>query len=315
MENRLTSRFTLNRKDHFGLIFVLGILLLMPIVLGGCIGETYPASFYVFSDTPGWELAKAARANDTAKIRKLVEGGADVNYQEPVYGYTVLMTALCNLEAYFRPVKISTIGALVEVGADPNLYSNSKFGLNAVLIACQENNPDALAFLLEHGGDPNSSSRREDVPRYKGRKENALTAAVGTFNNPDDIMALEMLIKAGADLDAKDPDSLTAVSFCLQRKRYKPLLLLLKSGASYSDSIPSMNYRDSLGRPDANTILQSLREAMGPLDREDYKYKRGVIEFLKKKGLDYDTVPIPDIVVKRAKERYPDSWEHYLEVY
>lgn len=236
----MESRFPIKRpllnqiRISRWLIIAFAILIIMPIVFGGCTGETYPASLYVFSNTPGWELAKAARANDTAKIRKLVEGGADVNYQEPVYGFTVLMTALCNLEDPLRPVKISTIRTLVEAGADPNLYSNSRYGLNAVLIACDENNPDVLSILLEHGGDPNSSCRRVDSPEYRYRKHNALTAAVGTFNNPKDLRVLNMLINAGADLEAKDPDSMSAVSSCLAHIRYKPLLLLLKRGGVLS---------------------------------------------------------------------------------
>ncbi|MCC8114649.1 MAG: hypothetical protein LIP03_11815 [Bacteroidales bacterium] len=142
-----------------------------------------------------------------------------------------------------------------------------------------------------------------------------MTAAVGTFNNPKDLRVLNMLINAGADLEAKDPDSMSAVSSCLAHIRYKPLLLLLKRGASYPDSIPSWDYRDSLGNPKANTILEFLRETVVPLESEDYTYKRGIIELLKRRGLDYDTGPIPESVVRWAKQKYPDSWEHYLEVY
>ncbi len=287
------------------------ILTILPFALCGCDETPYPASFGIFYGSPGWDLAKAARANDTTKIGKLVEGGADVNYQEPVYGYTVLMTALCNLRDPLRPVKISTIRALVKSGADPNLYSNSRYGLNAVLIACDENNSEALEILLEHGGDPNSSCRRGD----DFVKDNTLTAIARTLNHPEDVRALKMLIDAGADLDAKTENCGPAVSIYVEVHKYKQLLLLLEGGASYDGYYTDFFDYDSLGNCKRKPILSFLREAIIPLDSENYMYKRKVIEFLKKRGLDYDTVPIPESVVRWAKQKYPDSWEHYLEVY
>ena len=48
---------------------------------------------------------------------------------------------------------------------------------------------------------------------------------------------------------------------------------------------------------------------------EVYNEKRMIIKFLKSRGFDYNTVPIPDYVIKRAKDIYPSTWQDYLRMY
>ena len=36
---------------------------------------------------------------------------------------------------------------------------------------------------------------------------------------------------------------------------------------------------------------------------------------LKTKGIDYNSVPIPDYIIDMAKEQYPSTWKEYLKKY
>jgi hypothetical protein len=40
-----------------------------------------------------------------------------------------------------------------------------------------------------------------------------------------------------------------------------------------------------------------------------------IVDFLLLKGIDYRKVTIPDFVVKKVKEIYPENWKEYLEKY
>ncbi|WP_317324104.1 hypothetical protein, partial [Leyella lascolaii] len=46
-----------------------------------------------------------------------------------------------------------------------------------------------------------------------------------------------------------------------------------------------------------------------------YYRKRKLIKFLKTKGIDYNSVPIPDYIIDMAKEQYPSTWKEYLKKY
>ncbi|MCC8118673.1 MAG: ankyrin repeat domain-containing protein [Bacteroidales bacterium] len=284
----------------------------MPVT--GCSDSGAPNSYSWYRNTPVWELAKAVRSNDTAKMREIAsQEGVDVNFQEPHYGQTLLMTAIANKHTIFRGIKTPTIRTLLELGADPNIFSYSEMGQNAVLVSCEVNYPEALDLLLKYGGDPEAPACRT------GKWANDYTpliAAALTFFDSSDTRCLELLLRAGADVN--QPTPITGETPAMASKavgHYKQLLFFLENGASLEDSFPSVVYRDSNGTRKLVTLLESLRESTPPLDSETFQYKRKVIEYLKTRGLDYDTVPIPEPVISWIQKKYPDSWQDYLKKY
>ncbi len=62
-------------------------------------------------------------------------------------------------------------------------------------------------------------------------------------------------------------------------------------------------------------LVEDLRRMMFDLDSEEYKLKMEIVEEFASQGVDYYKEPIPEIVINKAKEDYPDIWEEYLKVY
>ena len=58
-----------------------------------------------------------------------------------------------------------------------------------------------------------------------------------------------------------------------------------------------------------------LRKIDLQLNSDEYKYKLKIVNFLKKKGLDYYNEPIPDFMIKRIKRLHPNDWQEYMQKY
>ena len=123
------------------------MLALMAAASGGCGGgRDVPTAEEIFSDASAAALARAAAEGDTARIRRLVEGGADPNARGRS-GVTVAQWALLNQSA-------KGVAGLLENGADPSLPDSS--GETVVHYAAKANDPKYLEVLLMHGADPNT---------------------------------------------------------------------------------------------------------------------------------------------------------------
>ena len=70
----------------------------------------------IFKNTPAWELAEAVDIENLSEIQSILANQSIVNYQEPVFGTTVLMRAI-NTEKY------QATKQLLESGANPNIIS------------------------------------------------------------------------------------------------------------------------------------------------------------------------------------------------
>ena len=65
---------------------------------------------------------------------------------------------------------------------------------------------------------------------------------------------------------------------------------------------------DILDTNEKESIVDILRMKIFPLDSSDYFYKVKIIEFLKKNGIDYYKTPVPDWIVDKIKNKYPNTW-------
>lgn len=285
-------------------------LLVLLLAVTAC-GRSYPEPRYfsLFDNTPVEELAEAVSENDLERINWLVvHDGADVNYQDSVHGFTVLMTALLNVDKHYTRVDLKTIDLLLSLGADPNLYADGQLqsGHNAVTLECQCNNYEALKLLLKYGGDPNS--RRRVTGNRWDSDATALMESIISLNNIDDLRCMELLLRSGADVAAVAGEEQSNV-FDLAGVHCDKILLLLRYGAEIDLPIYCRDWDEYL------TLPEELRRLTFSLDSKSYKDKLKLIEYLKTRGVDYYSYPIREATIKKIKEEYPDTWEEYIKVY
>lgn len=108
------------------------LLLFAALLLGGCLGP----------------LQQAARCGDLAKVKALVESGADINAKDGV-PHTPLTAAAVVGEN-------EVINYLLDHGADINLACSGEY--TALTCACYHNHPLTAKLLLERGADPKPTS-------------------------------------------------------------------------------------------------------------------------------------------------------------
>jgi ankyrin repeat protein len=90
-------------------------------------------------------LIEAAQAGDTAKVKKLLEQGADVNAKDE-YGGTALMWAAGKGHT-------EMVNALIDAGADVN--AKMKGGWTALMFAAEEGYTGIVEILIGKGADVN----------------------------------------------------------------------------------------------------------------------------------------------------------------
>ena len=255
--------------------------------------------YRLFQGTEAWLLAKAAYYKDTDSIKKILAKNPNVvNIQDSIYGNTVLMLTIMRQE-------FDSFNALIDNGANINYYN--KFGESPLIEACSYRQYD-LKFaqrLVEEGACVNDTS--QSLP-YE--QQSPLMVAARCGNMP----IVKYLLTEGANINYRSNIGSTVLGMAMRIKRFEIALLLLENGADFSSPIyNTVDKRGKLTIPE--TILGSLRRAMPEPFTSDVKYKRKIIDFLKQRGLDYDTVPIPNYIIKREKERYPSTWEEYIRNY
>lgn len=165
-------------------------------------------------------LICAARDQDDPRvIRYLVRKGAAVdgaNFQG--------MTPLTLAATYNPNVRITV--ALLESGADPR--HEDMLGRTPLTWAAYHNtNPGVMKQLLDAIGDPNSSDSSGMTP---------LTAAA---SNPEADMT-RLLLESGAQVDRRDADGRTPLSYAAERNsNVEVIRLLLDAGADPLAAGPS----------------------------------------------------------------------------
>ena len=245
--------------------------------------------FRLYKHTPAWSLAKAVEDEDTTEISKQVlQMHISVDYRDPEYKQTLLMLAT-------RTNKIESVKKLLELGANPNAHNDSTkyFGQSAVLLACRFTRPSSkiLALLLKYGGNPNSTAcgvQENGLGEIVPIRDFALSAAV--FSSFEKV---KLLVDAGANINYATSTENCAIENCMIFDRMDIMLYLLQKGADYRRKFTEID----LDKPDYPTfevdILYKLRKCVYPIGSKEYTDKMKVVNFLKKKGLDYWKSPIP----------------------
>ena len=270
--------------------------------------------FRLYKHTPAWSLAKAVEDEDTTEISKQVlQMHISVDYRDPEYKQTLLMLAT-------RTNKIESVKKLLELGANPNAHDDSTkyFGQSAVLLACRFTRPSSkiLALLLKYGGNPNSTAcgvQENGLGEIVPIRDFALSAAV--FSSFEKV---KLLVDAGANINYATSTENCAIENCMIFDRMDIMLYLLQKGADYRRKFKEID----LDKPDYPTfevdILYKLRKCVYPIGSKEYTDKMKVVNFLKKKGLDYWKSPIPSgmygVIMRDIAPKNKADFDYYISI-
>lgn len=285
------------------------LFIILSIILFSCVSNSRPIGMspYIFKDTRAWKAAKAVMSEDTSVLIKEIKEQNLVDFTDSYYGHTLLTIAIMN-------AKIKSVEALLKCGFDPNFIADSldREKVNPVIIASEYiSSPEILELVLKYGGDPNSSQEyilNDDV--MYPFDETALTKA-----SYKSLEKVKILVKYGANLNPPyDKTPLEASMIC---NKFDITLYLIQNGADYRQQFKVWHYGDNGGKElvGSRGIENVLRGCIVSLNSDEYKYKMKVVDFLKQHGIDYRSAKIPEHILKRIKDVYPDSWEEYIKVY
>ena len=308
------------------------VLLFLTIIICSC-GEAN--SDYVgydydnFRETPAWELAQAVDDGDTLAIDKILkEDRTLIDYQDPYHKMTMLMMTIYNQRRATFPYSLicdnkysglwidksqwQSFCYLLKQGASTEIADEN--GSTPLMLACNgsENDIRFAEMLIEYGADVNAIC--PEVSMCDEGCSTALMAAAWNFNGYEFV---KLLVEHGADVNYMDKFHNSALRKSMHNDKYDVALYLLKHGADYNVPISRICYHGPGISYDSTylNLVEELRYDVFPLDSKEYKAKMRIVDFLKKKGVDYRSYPIPEYITKSAKKDYPNSWKEYLEKY
>ncbi|MCL1876305.1 MAG: ankyrin repeat domain-containing protein [Synergistaceae bacterium] len=201
------------------------------------------------NDVGSTALIMAAVNNSAEVISALVEAGSDVHAKNSDGSTALIMAAAFN--------SAEVVNALVKAGSDVNAKDNDDW--TALMVAARDNeNPEIIQVLLKNGADKqavNKEGKRaidyakenenlkntdvlKELEEKTGDGENA--APAGAAMSTDDFLELcksgtvqqiEAAIKAGADVNAKNDDGLTALMAAALKNNAEATKMLIKAGA------------------------------------------------------------------------------------
>jgi len=236
-------------------------------------------------------LLFAARQNDLASVKTLLEGGADINLQS-ADGSTALLVAIINehneLAAY-----------LLDHGADPNLADDKgRAGLYVAIdmrnlewstrpAPPEQDKVDGLQMiqaLLKHGANPNARLTKKiplrGQPSFDGRWANQIGATpFWRAAQSDDVTVMRLLLENKADASIASADHTTP--------------LMVAAGVGWSDG---QSHGSTADAPEAIQICLEHGADVNAVNDEGYAALHGasfrgavsVVELLVAKGARMD---------------------------
>ena len=217
-------------------------------------------------------LADAAEMRDGARIRGLLQEGADVNASQ-VDGMTALHWAVYNDDA-------DIAGLLVRSGADVNAHN--RYGVPPLSLASTNGNATVVSLLLDAGADPNETLEGGETVLMIAARTGSLEAVQGLLAEGADPNArerreqtalmwaaaeghapvVEALIDAEADVHATLGSGFTAMFFAVREGHIDVALALLEAGVDVNEVLQRV--REGLAASN-NASTQPINRGMSPL--------------------------------------------------
>lgn len=187
-------------------------------------------------------LHAAAAHGDVAEIERLIAAGERPNLQDS-NSRTPLHVAVYRKHH-------TAARALLGLGANPNALDADRYDI--VTIAAVHNDIDMLTLALENGANAHAVTGPDDgtaliaaarrghveavriliarnapLDHVNQRGWTALIETVALGNGgPDHVATVELLVKAGADTEAKDRRGATALTYARQRRYHEMIKIL-----------------------------------------------------------------------------------------
>ena len=158
--------------------------------------------------TPISAIHLAARAGDLAKVKSLIEAGADINARDKGGGTPLFSAVFADHDDVAR--------FLIAQGADVN--AKDKNDMTPLHDACRRGRKDGVELLISKGADVNAKDSEGSTPLH-----------LVFFSGRMDVA--ELLIAKGADINAKDNKERTALSLAKEQGHEGIVELLRKHGA------------------------------------------------------------------------------------
>ena len=236
-------------------------------------------------------LMKAVQKEDIATIEQIVaDKKLNLNYADAAHGVSLLNWCIFSK-------RLKAFEELLILGANPNWQDpKGEFAPPITEAAKLPETDKYLKVCLKYRGDPNCISKK-----IKGTENQ--TPLYGSFYS-DRMENIKILIANGANVNLAPEGYWTPLAELLVQDKIVMAKFLIDQGADYI----KMNFKTESGN-DLN-ILDLLRMNKFNLNSEEYKIKMEIVEFLKKKGLDYWKYPIPDDIKLQYKND-PDYLDKY----
>jgi ankyrin repeat protein len=216
-------------------------------------GHTEVALLLLRAKAPGPRaLWNAAGGGNSSMLLALLQGGAEVDAIDG-YGWTALMHACRGGHSAAARMLLDS-GARVDV-ADP------KTGLTPLMLACEKNSRELVQLLLE---------RKAAVDAADAQGRSVLVRSVANaLNGKASSEILGLLLDAGADIEARDSDSLTPLMMAAVAGNAGLLALLVGNGAAIDATdrcgVPAAEQAAIYGHAEAVAVLTGAGARRVPL--------------------------------------------------
>lgn len=248
-----------------------------------------------------------------------------------------LISRLYSSERYYsilhEAVKLNNKAAvklLLSKGFNPNVLSPScsplkiACSVNTNLKTIEEYEDTAIVeLLIEYGANPElgviSPMIYPEIENVFDQSEETPLMILSRF--PDFINVrkkINVLIEKGhADLNYQTKTGFTAAAASLLDKDSikNATYLICELHADVNTQFYDNDYQYMNELSKKRTPVQLLRNLVYPIDSEEYKLKVKIINEFKNQGIDYYSEPVPQSVMIFSKQKYPNSWEDFLEKY
>lgn len=211
----------------------------------------------MFPNEDARALARAAGKGKIKKVEELVKSGVDVNARG-TQGATPLFWAMANYKGFKK---------LLELGADPNIVYGD--GNTVIHMAVKMKDSRFIEALLEHGANPNLKVGSRG--KWKSLENTPLFDALSQGK-----ARIDLLISAGADLNAQDSFGVTPVMSAVGRGDFEIAYYLLERGADYRIKTEA-----------GETLASRVSDKIGAMrtGSDAAKWQAKVIDWLEERGV------------------------------
>ena len=245
-------------------------------------------------DDSGWTaLTSAARIGHAAGVNALLQAGANVDATDQK-SMTALMYAAQNGHA-------ACVNALIQAGA--NLESSNSSGWTALMRAAQYGHEVIISFLIQANSDVHAIDKQGNTALIQGIKSRK------AHKYRSRMAPLELLIAAGARLNAENKEGLTAISYAIRTVKIKGLFLLLWEGAETDPYVERA--KKDIGATAAREI-KSILEVLPEIQSLFNEIKKGsILSIFKEIGFEANETPNSDGDVKWSSIKWSSISTQY----